>query len=81
MKLIILSAFNGRLRSEPMEWPDEPPYIRMPLSQPIAGVSYYLGVDIPFGAIVDKVGHFEHTGKYEVLPGHRSAAVYELTGI
>lgn len=81
MKLIILSAFNGRLRSDPMEWPDEPPYIRMPLMQSMSYSEVVKSTCFPFGAIVDKVGHFEHTGKYEILPGHRSAAVYELTGI
>jgi hypothetical protein len=80
MKLIILSAFNGRLRSEPMEWPDYPPNIKMQIAPSVHG-SYYLGGDVPVDAPLLKVGLFESTGKHEMLSGGRTAAIYELVAL
>ncbi len=76
MKLIVLSAFGGRLRGEPIEWPDEPMELVLAAAQRPNG--FRLGKDIGDGAVVTKRAVFRPTGKYEVLPGGRHAAVYEL---
>lgn len=81
MKLIIFSAFNGRLLSEPIEWPNEPFHIDIPLARSVHG-SWNIGKDIPgLPPPMIKLGRFEHTGKYPVLTNGRTAAIYELVGI
>jgi hypothetical protein len=83
MKLVILSAFNGRLRSEPMEWPDEPPSIRLAVATNITNNGYLLGKDVlalPDAPPTCKIGVFTHSGMYAVLRG-QTAAIYELTNI
>ena len=78
MKVIILQAF-GKLRSEPMEWPDEPFEIRVPFSKKSCG-NYCMGVDVPPENMA-MIASFTHTGRYETLDNGRLAAIYELTGI
>ena len=82
MIIVILSAFGGRLRSDPMEWPAETPDIRLPISRNVFG-RFDIGMDaLPTqGPPRIKVGIFTPTGRYEVLSGGRTAAVYELTDI
>ena len=81
MILVVLSAFRGRLCSEPMEWPNEAPYIDMPISQQVIMGQYQLGRSADPQAPVLKRGRFTPTGNSVVLSGGRTASVYELTGL
>jgi hypothetical protein len=78
MKLVILSAFQGRLRSEALEWPDEPPTIQMPVTRMTSG-EYTFGWGVEVRDL--RRGVFRHTGKHEMLAPGRTAAVYELVEI
>lgn len=75
MELVILSAFNGRLRSEPMEWPDTPPNFRVPIEQTTNG--FYMGKDMPLNQTHD-YAIFTRTDQYWLSP-NGYAAVYEMT--
>lgn len=75
---VILEAFGGKLRSEPMHWPeDSPPTIRMRLDNPVSAEMF----DSP-GLVRSHVCTFQMTGQYEPVSGSPiSAAVYRLVGI
>jgi hypothetical protein len=86
IKFVILSAFNGRLRSEPMEWPEEAPEIRMPICRKLDR-SWRIGKEAMIEGALDlkglttRIARFEHTGKYELLPNGTHAAIYELVDV
>lgn len=80
MKLIILSAFGGRLKGEPMEWPNTPPYIFLPVMKAMEWKGYALGKQVPLteDLVGIKKACFQATDKHEVLPNGRTAEIYEL---
>lgn len=80
MKLIILSAFDGRLKSEPMDWPNSPPYIFLPVMKAMEWNGYALGKQVPLteNTFVMNKACFQATNKHEVLPNGRAAEIYEL---
>ena len=81
MKLIVLSAFGGRLVSpQPIEWPDEPLHLRLPMSKSMGG-SCGLGLQAELAPPMMKIAIFEHTGKYQLLENKQTAAIYELVDL
>lgn len=80
MKLIKLSAFQGRLISEAIEWPDWPPEVTILTSQWI-GSHYTLGKDLDLSAPVQTYGVFRATNKYGLTANKSSFQFYELIGI
>jgi len=78
MKIVILSAFQGRLRSEPMEWPDEPREIKLPVSVDFRGI----GKDCAYEpGLTQRMALFLHTGGYERLPNGQNAVLYEMVSM
>jgi hypothetical protein len=77
MILIRLSAFQGRLKSDIMEWPREEPNIYMHVS-PSMPIGFDLGRNvIDFKVKSLRKARFENIGKSEVNNG-RLVIVYEL---
>ena len=72
----ILSAFNGRLRSEPFEHPERPEII-LPVS-PALDLGAFLGKDADLSTASISSALFRHTGRYEVLRTKQTAAIYEF---
>lgn len=82
---IILKAFGEKLKSAPLDWPDN------------ASPTVYLALDLPkYSAIGKGKFHdyeleptsstpkqciFEWTGYYEILPDNTHAKIYVLVGI
>ena len=82
MKLVILSAFSGRLISEPIEWPDEPFEIRLLMSRNYLFTNWLLGKDVDMKAMTTaRLCVFANTGKHQVLKNGRTAAVYEMVEV
>lgn len=82
MRLIQLSAFGGRLVSAPIEWPDEPPEIRMLVSQETFSGNFRMGVEFKLDSPIQRIARFTPTGRYAIIPGVQSAvAIYELVGM
>ena len=69
VRLIILSAFNGQLKSEILEWPDWPLDIRFP----------FMGKDLDTN-ITYRIGTFRSTNRY-IEDCHRLVQIYELCAI
>ena len=74
---VILTAFNGKLKSEPMDWPENtPPNINMIMSiSRINPHMYKENIEV-LNLKPLKKGTFETTGKYFTLPGNETAAEY-----
>ena len=80
MILVILSAFQGRLRSEPIEWPREEPEIRLPMSPSDSGgfvIGKYYRPQMALRIAIFK----RLAGRAEILPDGRLAYVYELVDV
>jgi len=80
MKLILLTAFSGRLKGEVMEWPDWPPQIILPFDiSPTGGFS--IGKDVDLGSLLSvRKAIFEPTNRYEIYNG-QYVHIYCLTGV
>ena len=80
---VILEAFQGKLRSEPMDWPDTTGYeimMRLDLDpMPIFDWSKSPSIDDPRPIV--KLGKFVSTGMHQVLPDKTTAVIYRLVGI
>jgi len=79
MKIVILYAFQGRLRSEPMEWPDEPREIKLPVSEDLRRIGK--GCFVNPERLTQRMALFLHTGQYERLPNGQTAVLYEMVNI
>lgn len=82
---VLLTAFNGKLKSQVMDWPDNTgPTVR--LSMDMDGKFFFDGDSkrSVAGASRPVVGVFESNGLFEFvsgIPGGGSAAVYHLVGV
>ena len=79
---VILEAFQGRLRSDVMEWPEgSSDKVRLPMDM---DSSHYFGFS---GEVVVPnepnivVGEFMWNGKYAMVGDHRPAKIYILVGV
>jgi len=79
---VILTAFGGKLRSEPMDWPEGiGPVIKMIMDmdgERYRDISGRLTINEPPR---QRLGNFVYTGEGEWLSAGSSAAVYRLTSI
>ena len=75
---IILSAFQGRLRSAPIEWPETVQDIILPMSQDMRGGWFALGMDANPQAMTVRKARFMATDKHELLPNGQYARIYEM---
>ncbi len=78
---VILEAFGGKLKSAPMDWPERfLPRIKMMLDMPKYEFDGEYGVLNPTMPR-HKIGQFEASGKFEVLPDGRTAEIYVLVEV
>jgi hypothetical protein len=84
---VILEAFQGKLRSEPMDWPEEAgDRIHLLLDiDPIQDIAMFKDVPPPVEAIQLRQGVFQYTGYAEPIRRvgdvTEFARVYRLVGI
>ena len=77
---VILTAFFGRLRSDPIEWPENSPasaMIRLPMNP-----KRHFGFEEPPIGVQMRTGFFEWTGKYLMPAGtHEPMREYVLVDL
>ena len=82
--LVILSAFGGRLKSEPMEWPlGDSKDIVLPMMQRL-DKSFMLGKDAifdPMVIITEQRAIFAPTDKFVILPNRQTAQLFEMIDV
>lgn len=78
--LIILQAFGGRLKSEPMEWPEAGVRdVILPVSQHMYMQGpFSLGKDFDPSAMTVRKARFIPTGQHEILRNGNTAEIYEM---
>lgn len=79
---IILSAFMGKLKSAPMDWPENtPPKVYMMMTVSAPPINYASDLDFQTKTMLKK-GTFESTGRWETISGgHETAQIYNLVDI
>ena len=78
---VILTAFQGKLKSEPMDWPDNSrPEIYMAMDMENLKVWKTYDKAAEFTTTIKK-GKFEATGRYFVIGKGLTAEEYKLTDI
>lgn len=79
---VILTAFQGKLKSDPIEWPENtPPEIRLLMDLDLT-TQGYLPEALPTERMAvpeSKMGYFRKTGYYYFIKDGNTAAEYALT--
>lgn len=76
---IILTAFQGKMFSRPILWPDEtPPVIHLQLDIETLNATHK---EITLNQVKHKYGKFEYTGYTQILPDKSYAKIYQLVDI